>query len=338
MGIVNYIGLGEGDDSSPRLSAMICPEGQTCVQFPDGNPASGLVSFDNIFYSLLTVFTISSMEGWTDVEYWVMSGDSRWAAIFFCIAIFLMAFLMIPLFIGKRLDECGRGTCSCYMMHSLVNPPSWNYNLAGITYAFGAVRAEKQHSAFSNKTRNTRTLLETDEGWLFDDQIDQVRSPFRQWIIRLVTNPWFPFAGAFVVLLDLIPMCFRRYDSSYAELKRLDSIEMVFTLLFLVEICLRLTGHSTWSQFWMRKSNKADLFLAIATTVILLPPIHQWEWFRYLTAFQVARAYRLIPAIPGVRDLMVDHGVLALSEADAWSQFPPLNMRLFTSLSVQHYS
>jgi hypothetical protein len=99
-GIINYIGQGDGDDSSPRTSGMICQQGQVCMQFPNYNPGFGMISFDNIFFSLLTTFTISSMEGWTDVEYWVMDGDSRWAAIFFCVSIFLMSFLMIPLFIG----------------------------------------------------------------------------------------------------------------------------------------------------------------------------------------------------------------------------------------------
>ncbi|KAI8600684.1 Ion transport protein-domain-containing protein [Dissophora ornata] len=274
MGIVNYIGQGDGDDSSPRTSSMICQDGQICMQFPNYNPSLGLVSFDNLFFSLLTVFTISSMEGWTDVEYWTMDGDSRWAAIFFCTAIFLLSFLMIPLFI------------------------------AGITYSFGAVRAEKRHSAFSNKTRSTRILLDTAEGWQFEDQIHQVQSPYRQWLIRMVNDPWFPTVGAFMVFLDMVAMCFRRYDSSPSELKRIDAVESAFTIYFLLEICVRIAGHSTWKQFWKRKSNSFDLLLAITTTILLLPVIRQWEWFRYLTAFQVMRSYRLLPAIPGVRDLM----------------------------------
>ncbi|KAI1319626.1 calcium channel protein [Mortierella claussenii] len=237
MGIVNYIGQGDGDDSSPRFSAMICQQGQVCVQFKNDNPQMGLVSFDNFFFSLLTVFTISSME-------------------------------------------------------------------AGITYSFGAVRAEKRHSAFSNKIRNARILLDTAEGWQFEDQIHQVHSPFRQWLIRNVNDPWFPAVGAFLVFINLMAMCFRRYDSSPVEIKRLDDVETAFTLLFLVEICVRIAGQSKWQQFWKRKSNRFDLFLAIATTIILLPVIHNWQWFRYLTVFQVLRAYRLLPAIPGVRDLM----------------------------------
>ncbi|KAF9193354.1 calcium channel protein [Haplosporangium sp. Z 767] len=240
MGIINYIGQGDGDDSSPRTS----------------------------------VFTISSMEGWTDVEYWVMDGDSKMAAIFFCIAIFLMSFLMIPLFI------------------------------AGITYSFGAVRAEKRHSAFSNKPRSSRILLDTGDGWQFEDQVHQVRSPVRQWLIRLVNDPLFPSMGALAVFFNLVTMCFRRFDSSPSELKRIDDAEVAFTLFFLLEICVRIAGHSTWKLFWKKKSNRVDLFLAISTSLLLLPVVREWEWYRYLTIFQVARAYRLIPVIPGVRDLM----------------------------------
>jgi hypothetical protein len=176
---------------------------------------------------------------------------------------------------------------------------------AGITYSFGAVRAEKRHSAFSNKPRNTRTLLETDEGWQFQDQVHQVRSPTRQWIIRIVNDPWFQTWGAIMVFLDLVAMCFRQYDNTPEEVKRIDYAEVGFTLYFLVEIGFRIAGHSSWGQFWKKKSNVFDLFLAITTTIIILPPIHHWEWFRYLTAFQVMRSYRMIPAIPGVRDLMV---------------------------------
>ncbi|KAF9913802.1 calcium channel protein, partial [Lobosporangium transversale] len=201
LGIVNYVGQGDGDDSSPRSSGMICPE-------------------------------------------------------------------------------------------------------AGITYSFGAVRAEKRHSAFSNKIRSTRTLLDTEEGWQFEDQIHEVRSPFRQWLIRVVNDPWFPIAGTVLVFFDLVVMCFRRYDSSPAALDWINNAETAFTFLFLLEICVRVAGHSTWHQFWKRKSNKFDLFLAITTMIILLPSVQNWEWHRYLTVFQVLRAYRLIPAIPGVRDLM----------------------------------
>ncbi|KAG0376923.1 calcium channel protein [Mortierella sp. AD032] len=248
MGIINYIGQGDGDDSSPRTSGLICQQGQVCMQFPDYNPGFGMISFDNIFLSLLTTFTISSMEGWTDVEYWVMD--------------------------------------------------------AGITYSFGAVRAEKRHSAFSSKPRNVRILLDTDDGWQFDDQIHTNQSPIRQKIVQIVNHPWFPGFGAFMVFLNLVAMCFRRFDSTRHEIQQLQYVEMAYTAFFFVEIIVRIIGHSSWKLFWKKKANKFDLFLALATVIIQIPVIQRWEWYRYLTIFQVLRAYRLIPAIPGVRELM----------------------------------
>ncbi len=90
-----------------------------------------------------------------------------------------------------------------------------------------------------------------------------------------------------------------------ASALNLGLVAIVFTFFFLLEIGVRIAGHSIWKLFWKKKSNQFDLFLALTTTIILLPVIQEWEWYRYLTVFQVMRAYRLIPAIPGVRDLMV---------------------------------
>ena len=147
--------------------------------------------------------------------------------------------------------------------------------------------------------------MDTAEGWQFEDQIRQVQSSARKYIIRLVNDPWFPYAGAFLVFLNLIAMCFRRFDSTAEELRKIDRAEMGFTIIFLIEICLRIAGAASWKAFTKKKSNVFDLFLAIVTTILLLPAVHNWEWFRYLTAFQVLRSYRLLPAIPGVRELMV---------------------------------
>ena len=44
--------------------------GSTC-QKPWEGPNNGITSFDNIFYAMLTVFQCITMEGWTDVMYYV---------------------------------------------------------------------------------------------------------------------------------------------------------------------------------------------------------------------------------------------------------------------------
>ena len=44
----------------------------TCREYWEG-PNYGITSFDNIFYSMLTVFQCITMEGWTNVLYYVSS-------------------------------------------------------------------------------------------------------------------------------------------------------------------------------------------------------------------------------------------------------------------------
>ena len=46
-----------------------CPPGYACMRYWAG-PNSGMTSFDNIFISMLTVFTCITCEGWTNTMYW----------------------------------------------------------------------------------------------------------------------------------------------------------------------------------------------------------------------------------------------------------------------------
>ncbi|KAM3178488.1 hypothetical protein ACTXT7_002436 [Hymenolepis weldensis] len=46
--------------------AFVCPDGYVCKGYWEG-PNFGITSFDNIGYSMLTVFQCITMEGWTDI-------------------------------------------------------------------------------------------------------------------------------------------------------------------------------------------------------------------------------------------------------------------------------
>lgn len=47
-----------------------CKNGSECKQNWEG-PKNGIVSFDNIGFAMLTVFQCITMEGWTNVMYYV---------------------------------------------------------------------------------------------------------------------------------------------------------------------------------------------------------------------------------------------------------------------------
>ena len=47
-----------------------CPEESDCRTYWEG-PNYGITSFDNIVYAMLTVFQCITMEGWTNIMYYV---------------------------------------------------------------------------------------------------------------------------------------------------------------------------------------------------------------------------------------------------------------------------
>ena len=49
---------------------VACPKGYVCRRYWVG-PNDGISVFDNIALAMLTVFQCITMEGWTDIMYWV---------------------------------------------------------------------------------------------------------------------------------------------------------------------------------------------------------------------------------------------------------------------------
>lgn len=87
-----------------------------------------------------------------------------------------------------------------------------------------------------------------------------------------------------------------------------DSFELVATVAFDIEMVWRIVGYlPNWRGFNERGLNWFDLFLAVTTTILQIPPIHNWQYYPWLTAFQLARFYRVILAIPTMRSLLVSN-------------------------------
>ena len=62
------------DDPSPCAfagSGRFCVGNGTECRGKWEGPNGGITNFDNIFFAMLTVFQCITMEGWTDVLYWV---------------------------------------------------------------------------------------------------------------------------------------------------------------------------------------------------------------------------------------------------------------------------
>ena len=61
------------------------------------NPFNSAISFDNIGLAWVTIFLVISLEGWTDVMYFVQDAHSFWTWIYFVFLIVIGSFFMINL-------------------------------------------------------------------------------------------------------------------------------------------------------------------------------------------------------------------------------------------------
>ncbi|PAV82025.1 hypothetical protein WR25_22237 [Diploscapter pachys] len=66
-------------------------------QVEERNPFQGSVSFDNIGFAWISIFLVISLEGWTDIMYYVQDAHSFWNWIYFVLLIVIGAFFMINL-------------------------------------------------------------------------------------------------------------------------------------------------------------------------------------------------------------------------------------------------
>ncbi|XP_022256274.1 voltage-dependent T-type calcium channel subunit alpha-1G-like [Limulus polyphemus] len=63
----------------------------------DKNPFQGAISFDNIGLAWVAIFLVISLEGWTDIMYYVQDAHSFWDWIYFMLLIVVGSFFMINL-------------------------------------------------------------------------------------------------------------------------------------------------------------------------------------------------------------------------------------------------
>uniref|UniRef100_A0A2I3SCM5 Voltage-dependent L-type calcium channel subunit alpha n=1 Tax=Pan troglodytes TaxID=9598 RepID=A0A2I3SCM5_PANTR len=97
------------DDPSPCAletgHGRQCQNGTVCKPGWDG-PKHGITNFDNFAFAMLTVFQCITMEGWTDVLYWVrsMSGQSEGGGTAAVNPSLTPPFLLLPMVLGSHTE------------------------------------------------------------------------------------------------------------------------------------------------------------------------------------------------------------------------------------------
>lgn len=109
-----------------------------------------------------------------------------------------------------------------------------------------------------------------------------------------------------LALASLVIQATKTVDISPIHSLLLTDGELAITIAFDVEIVIRILADlPDWRVFFRHTNNWLDLILAIGSSVIQVPLIHDSPAYPWLTVFQLARFYRVILEVPRMRPLMV---------------------------------
>lgn len=172
----------------------------------------------------------------------------------------------------------------------------WLVNLliAVITSSFQIIREESKASAFAAEQRDDGDMLPKE-----DEELEKPR--------RNNLKKWFDKTYYFWIALiafGLIAQCFRSATMGEGRRTFIDLAEIGVTFGLDVEIIIRLIVD--WRTFFKRKHNIIDLFLAVVTSVILIPAIHDSrQVYAWLSIFQILRVYRVVLSVQITRELIM---------------------------------
>ncbi|KAA8897863.1 Ion transport protein-domain-containing protein [Sphaerosporella brunnea] len=164
-----------------------------------------------------------------------------------------------------------------------------NLLIAVITSSFQVIREESSKSAFS--AEDISSIHNENE------QANKKPSTIKR-IYDYSHHLWVAIIAA-----GLFAQMFRRTTMTPREARMVDQVELAVTVFLFFEIVLRSVAD--WRGFHKKRRNWVDLFLAVITAIILLPPIkNSGRPYDWLTIFQILRVYRLVWAIPVTRNLL----------------------------------
>jgi hypothetical protein len=114
---------------------------------------------------------------------------------------------------------------------------------------------------------------------------------------------WF---WVFLAFASLVVQATATSDMNAMHQEIVDITERIITFAFNIEIVVRIAAElPAWRNFFQHGNNWLDLIIAIGSSVIQIPAIHNSSVYRWLTIFQLARFYRVILVVPRMKPLMV---------------------------------
>ncbi|CAD8189628.1 unnamed protein product [Paramecium octaurelia] len=254
--------------------------------------ANRKVNFDNILNGMLSLFILSTLEGWPDQMYWFVdadeSGPIKGAQLqfswYFIVFILIGSILLMNLFIGVILvnyhlaEEASRD--------KILTPPQVDW----IELQKLIVHANPNLAMFFSP-----------------------ENPFRAKVFIIIKHRYFDPTILMIIVCNIVTMGLSQDDSPIAYDNALQSLNTAFTFVFITEAILKIIAlgpvgymRNSWNQF--------DFFVVCASILDLILQFTGNSFISFLSAgpqlarvfrvLRVTRLFRLIKSFEGLQKLI----------------------------------
>uniref|UniRef100_A0A8C9XA88 Voltage-dependent L-type calcium channel subunit alpha n=1 Tax=Sander lucioperca TaxID=283035 RepID=A0A8C9XA88_SANLU len=261
-------------------------------------------NFDNVLYGMLALFTVSTFEGWPKLLYRAIDSDEEDmgpvfnnrvdVSIFFIIYIILIAFFMMNIFVG-------------FVIVTFQEQGEQEYKDCELD------KNQRQCVQYALKARPLRCYIP--------------KNPYQYRVWYIVTSCYFEYLMFFLIMLNTLCLGMQHCNQSDHVTKLSDMLNLIFTVLFTVEMILKLMAFKArgyfgdpWNvfDFIIVIGSVVDVILTIAVSlnffriknhkcfsfvlnVLLLKSFVSITFFRL---FRVMRLVKLLNRSEGIRNLL----------------------------------
>uniref|UniRef100_A0A8D0EN68 Voltage-dependent L-type calcium channel subunit alpha n=1 Tax=Strix occidentalis caurina TaxID=311401 RepID=A0A8D0EN68_STROC len=242
--------------------------------------------FDNVFSAMMSLFTVSTFEGWPQLLYMAIDTNAEDTgpiynyrveiAMFFIIYIILIAFFMMNIFVG-------------FVIVTFQEQGESEYKNCELD------KNQRQCVQYALKARPLRRYIP--------------KNPYQYQIWYVVTSSYFEYLMFFLILLNTICLGMQHYNQS-AEMNHIsDILNVAFTVLFTLEMILKLMAFKVKGYFgdpW----NVFDFLIVIGSIIdVILSEIDDSDdnsrvSITFFRLFRVMRLVKLLSRGEGVRTLL----------------------------------
>lgn len=205
-------------------------------------------NFDNLFEAIMTLFVVSSKDGWVEIMYHGVDApgvgqqpvrDHSWEAVLYFVSFLcIVGYFVISMFVGVIVEN---------FQLSMSDDEETSEDGSSIVYGGG----EDETESLEDSSSQCITL-------------ERPRGAYRGWCYDIIEHRWFDTVMISITVVSIIAIACEHHNEPASMDYTLMLLNAMFTVVFLAEAILKISGLS-WHCYWNDTWNRIEFVIVIGS-------------------------------------------------------------------------